>query len=96
MEIIQFLRTDAAWSVGVAPDRAREALNWVIFDGKNLLLRNSADPFLDEIRSGGQRSFAFFFNINATAREVKNNIDADRYDNFTLEVMPLMPIKLSS
>jgi DNA-binding transcriptional MerR regulator len=88
---IQFLRTEAAWKAGVNPDRAAEALKWIVFDGKDLLLRNSDDQFLDELRVNGQRSFAFFFDIEATTKEVKDKITDRRIQNFTLEVLPPRP-----
>ena len=84
---IKYLRYDHAWF----PSRARRSkpIQWLVTDGKEVLLKNE-DGFLDELRPGGQRAFAFIVSLDGMQEVVKKRIEAKKLPYFAIENRPLI------
>lgn len=64
-------------------------MQWLVSDGKRVLLKNN-DGFLDELRPGGQRAFAFVVSLDGIQRELKTRMSAKKRRHFTMENHELM------
>ncbi len=84
---IKFLRHDHAWFP--AHTRAKP-VQWLVSDGKQVLLKND-DGFLDELRPGGQRAFAFVVSLDGMQREVKARMEPKKRRYFTIANRDLIP-----
>jgi DNA-binding transcriptional MerR regulator len=84
---IKFLRYDHAWFPTHTPAKP---IHWLVSDGKQVLLKND-DGFLDELRPGGQRAFAFVVNLDGMQREVKARMEPKKRRHFTIENLDIIP-----
>lgn len=76
------LREDHAW-VQTKSGRTRP-INWLVTDGRNVLLKHE-DGFLDELRPGGQRSFAFVVTLRTVQSEVRSRIEPRKRKLFDIQ-----------
>jgi len=84
---IRALRNNDNWQSGGGS--AADAVKWLVFDGNNLLLMRE-DGFLDELRSGGQRSFAFVVGIERTKQEVLSRLEPEKLLRFSMDNLDLV------
>src|SRR5579862_5168662 len=84
-EAMKYLRQDQAW-FPIA--RQSDPIQWLISDGQQVLLKHE-DGFLDELRSGGQRAFAFVVNLQGVQDEVKSWLDPEKRRHFSMENLPM-------
>jgi DNA-binding transcriptional MerR regulator len=85
---MEALRKDHAWRVG--PDSGRsKPIQWLVTDGKKVLMKHE-DGFLDELRPGGQRSFAFVVTLQSMQNEVRARIKSRKRRYFDIENRELM------
>jgi DNA-binding transcriptional MerR regulator len=78
---IRFLREDRAW---FPVHTSEKPVQWLVSDGKHVLLKND-DGFLDELRPGGQRAFAFVVSLDGIQKELKTRMNAKKRRHFTIE-----------
>ena len=79
------LRQDHSW---FPKGRRSEPIQWLVSDGRAVLLKHE-DGFLDELRSGGQRAFAFVVNLEGIQSEVKGWLDPEKQLHFSMENLPM-------
>ena len=84
-DAMKYLRQDHAW---FPKGRHSDPIQWLVSDGKEVLLKHE-DGFLDELRSGGQRAFAFVVNLQGVQEEVKGWLDPERRRHFSMENLPM-------
>jgi DNA-binding transcriptional MerR regulator len=90
---MQYLRSDEAWGFAKRQDSAIGPVKWLVSDGRQPKLK-AEDGFLDELKVGGQRSFAFIVGIEGTQAELmKHPALEGRRQEFTMENRPLIPDK---
>jgi DNA-binding transcriptional MerR regulator len=82
---IKDLRQDQAW---FPTGRRSDPIQWLVSDGSEVLLKHQ-DGFLDELRSGGQRAFAFVVNLHGVQQEVKAWLDPEKRRYFSMENLPM-------
>jgi DNA-binding transcriptional MerR regulator len=73
---LQVLREDHA-CLREAGSRRSKPVQWLVTDGRNVFLKHE-DGFLDELRSGGQRSFAFVVSLSTMQEDVRAQIAQKR------------------
>jgi len=78
---IRELRHDRAWFK--SSKRRSKPIQWLVTDGKEVLLKNE-DGFLDELRPGGQRAFAFIVSLGTVQAEVRAKLDAEKNKLFSI------------
>ncbi len=85
-EAIKYLHHDHAWF----PTRSGRSkpIQWLVSDGKKVLLQHE-DGFLDELRPGGQRAFAFVVSLGGVQDKVRALIEPKRRRHFSIENRPL-------
>jgi DNA-binding transcriptional MerR regulator len=81
---LRALKKDAAWFESASPGRKSKTVQWLVTDGRKVLLKHE-DGFLDELRPGGQRSFAFVVNMNNIQREVREQLSQEKLKHYTIE-----------
>jgi DNA-binding transcriptional MerR regulator len=89
-EAVSFLHDDAAWFVGSG--RRSQPVQWLVSDGGKVLVE-AEDGFMDELRPGGQRAFAFIVHLEAVQTEVKKRVERvepEKVSYFAIENKPLM------
>ena len=85
-DAIQYLRHDYAWFR--TQNRRLKPIQWLVSDGKKVLLQHE-DGFLDELRPGGQRAFAFVVSLGGVQSTVRALIEPKRRRHFSIENRPL-------
>jgi DNA-binding transcriptional MerR regulator len=80
---LETLRQDHAWLKKDGPQKSRP-IQWLVTDGKVVLLKNE-DGFLDELRPGGQRSFAFVVTLQSIQNEVRSKIEPLKRKYFDIQ-----------
>jgi len=80
---MQALREDNAW-IKRADSRRSKPVQWLVSDGKEVLLKHE-DGFLDELRPGGQRSFAFVVTLQSMQDDVRARIEPRKRKYFDIE-----------
>jgi DNA-binding transcriptional MerR regulator len=83
---IQYLGHDHAWFA--SGRRSTKPIQWLVSDGKNVLLKHE-DGFLDELRPGGQRAFAFVVSLGGVQSDVRQLIGPKKRQHFSLQNLPL-------
>jgi DNA-binding transcriptional MerR regulator len=80
-DAMQTLREDHAW---IRTGKSRQPIQWLVTDGKKVLLKHE-DGFLDELRPGGQRSFAFVVTLQSMQDEVRARIKPRKRKYFDIQ-----------
>jgi DNA-binding transcriptional MerR regulator len=89
---IQQLASDETWLPERKDDDPIKPLQWLVTDGKNVLLR-SEDGFLDELRPKGQRSFAFVISLENMRDEVRAQIPVEKRELYTMRNDPIIEVE---
>jgi DNA-binding transcriptional MerR regulator len=79
---LERLHADEAWLK--ATSRRSKPIQWLVTDGKSVLLKHE-DGFLDELRPGGQRSFAFVVTLQTVQDEVRARIEPRKRKHFDIQ-----------
>jgi DNA-binding transcriptional MerR regulator len=85
---IQQLSRDETWSPLRDSDGLASPLQWLVTDGKHVLMRNP-DGFLDELKPDGQRSFAFVVSLDNAQDEVRERIPAEKREHYSMRNEPI-------
>lgn len=86
-DAIRYLHNDHAWFA--TRSRRSKPIQWLVSDGKEVLLKHE-DGFLDELRPGGQRAFAFVVSLGGMQEKIKSRIGPEKRRHFAIENRPLM------
>jgi hypothetical protein len=84
---LEALRQDEAWLE--TSTRRSMPIQWLVADGKGVLLKHE-DGFLDELRPGGQRSFAFIVSLQTVQDEVRSRIEPRKRKLFNIRNLDLV------
>jgi DNA-binding transcriptional MerR regulator len=87
-DAMQALREDDAW-IKRNKYRRSKPVQWLVTDGKTVLLKHE-DGFLDELRPGGQRSFAFVVTLQSMQDAVRARIEPRKRRYFDIRNQELM------
>jgi DNA-binding transcriptional MerR regulator len=80
---VKKLASSSSWAADHSSD-PREHLNWLVSDGREVLLKNE-DGFLDTFRADGQRAFAFVVNLRELQAEVLARIPEEKQASFCIK-----------
>ncbi len=87
---VEYLRHDRAWFAN-GPHHS-DPVQWLVSDGREPLLI-AEDGFLDELRPGGQRAFAFIVSLEGIQTEIRSILkrrEPKKLPYFAIENRPLI------